>query len=473
LPSTFIRRVAEQIERYQMLAPAQRIGVAVSGGADSVVLLYILHRLRVELACELVVLHVNHHLRGAESEADEEFVQKLADELGLPFLVEQAAAPTANAEQPARDIRRSFFQCAMREHGLHRVALGHTRSDQAETVLFRLLRGSGLTGLAGMRHVTKDNLIRPLLGCSREEIRDWARSEAIEWREDSSNLSTAFTRNRLRIETLPELTSTYNPNLENMLAQSAELAQAEESYWEEEIEPAFARFASRTRFGLEFSADDIISLHLAARRRLMRRALVEVRGDLRAIQFEHVESILRLCDRQEGHDRVIIPGVDALRSFGRLLLSRVGVRGTQERDYQIDLTLGQECILPFQSGVLLVDWLKLGKAPDICANFKKEQDQTIEIIDWDSDLLAPEGTLPSLCVRNWRPGDALQQVGHQSAEKIKALFQMERVLLWERKHWPVVLAGERMVWARQFGGSATINASVGSRNIIRLVYRQP
>ncbi len=456
-----------------MLAPAPRnIGVAVSGGADSVVLLHILYRLRSHFACQLHVLHVNHQLRGQASDADEAFVRGFAASLGLPVIVERTAPPANQIEQQARDLRRSFFARAMKEHKLQAIALGHTRSDQAETVLFRLLRGTGITGLAGMRSVTGDGLIRPLLECSREEVRAWAKSENIQWRDDSSNLDTTFTRNRLRLETLPSLAQTYNPNLEALLAQSADLAQTEEDYWHREIEALYPQLVTESKRGLQIGLGKFAPLHLALRRRLIRRALFALRGNLKQIDFEHVESILKLCNSLEGHNRVIIPGIDAMRSFDQLLLSPVGLRPAEERDFHFELKLGQEIELPYQTGFLSVQSLKSDAAGNICVNFKKELDEQVEICDWDGDLLAPGGTLPSLCVRNWRPGDAFQRVGHHSAEKIKTLFQSGKVLLWERKHWPVVLAGAEIVWVRQFGGSATMTAAGGSRHIIRLIYRQ-
>ncbi len=466
-----IHNVAAYIRQHRMLAPAQRIGVAVSGGADSVVLLYLLYTLRSEFATQLSVLHVNHHLRGHESDADESFVRSLAQELGLSILVEHAKPSAGNVEQNARDLRRAFFARAMAEHNLARIALGHTRSDQAETVLFRLLRGSGLTGLAGMRAITADNLIRPLLSSTRTEIREWAAAAGIHGREDSSNSNTAFTRNRLRRETLPALSHLYNPNLEALLAQSADLAQVEEDYWNQQAAALYAQFANHTHFGVQFRVGSLAPVHLALRRRLIRHAIRHLRGHLRGIEFEHVDSILRLCQCEEGHDRVIVPGVDALRSFGQLLLSPDDLRASQQRDYAMDLKPGQPCQLPFQAGYLLLERLNSPEAADICANFKEEQ-QNLEICDWDGDLIAPAGTLDSLQVRNWRPGDVFQRAGRHSSEKIKTLFQSSKVFLWERKHWPVVTAGSQIVWVRQFGGAASVSASSGSRNVIRLVYRQ-
>ncbi len=205
-----------------------------------------------------------------------------------------------NLEEAARKARQEFYRRSMDGHSLNKIALGHTRSDQAETVLFRLLRGSGLAGLAGMRWVTGDGLIRPLLSTSREEVRQCAMAEGIQWREDSSNSNLGFTRNRLRHLTLPSLTQDFNPNLEGVLAGIAELAQAEEDYWSQEIEPVYAQISKRTHFGSILEVPRLRALHIAQQRRLIRRVLLDVRGDLRSIDREHVDAILRLCTTRMG-----------------------------------------------------------------------------------------------------------------------------------------------------------------------------
>jgi tRNA(Ile)-lysidine synthase len=465
LADNLVNRVAEIIPRYSMLTAGERLGVAVSGGADSTVLLHILKR----LGWALVVLHVNHQLRGAESDADEDFVRELAQSLNLPVQVERRTPGSGNLEQEARRARREFFLRAMQEHGLRRVALGHTRSDQAETVLFRLLRGTGLAGLAGMLPVTDDGLIRPLLTTSRDEIRRWATAEGIRWREDSSNNDLTFARNRLRQETLPDLADTYNPNLEAVLAGTAKLAQAEEAYWSELIEPLYGKIAKRTSLGLIFQTGDLGQLRPAVRRRLLRRALIDVRGDLRGLDLEHIEAVLALCRSEQGHNRVLIPGVDALRSFDRLLVTRQGRLSEHPRGYSLVLRMGQICELPFANGVIYVNWVK--SASDFCANFKKEPQIREEMADLDGDVLAGDGTLDRWQVRNWEPGDELHRPGHRAGEKIKSLFQSERVLLWERRHWPLVTAGREVIWARKFGGAAKWSATGESRRIVRLIYR--
>src|SRR5215472_17658637 len=181
-------RVAQTIGRHRMFPP-RRVGVAVSGGADSVCLLHILRELAPRYDLELSVLHVNHNLRGDESRADAEFVRATAAQLDLAFHLRELDLSAAhdNLEQAARRARLAFFQELLSTGVLDRIALGHTRSDQAETVLFRFLRGSGSAGLAGIRPVTANGFVRPLLGVDRSQVLDYLRSRDLEWREDSTN----------------------------------------------------------------------------------------------------------------------------------------------------------------------------------------------------------------------------------------------------------------------------------------------
>jgi tRNA(Ile)-lysidine synthase len=473
LADNLVERVGEIIPRYSMLSEGDAVGVAVSGGADSVVLLHVLHRLALRFQVQLRVLHLNHQLRGAESDSDEEFVRSLANSLGLESSFERAEIQGGNLEQTARDARRAFFRRCMETHNLRRVALGHTRSDQAETVLFRLLRGSGLAGLAGIRMVTGDGLIRPLLTTGREEVRGWAVAEQIEWREDSTNANLAFARNRLRNEAIPALAREFNPNLEQVLSGTAELAQAEEEYWSEQIEPLYMEITKRTQaaehLGLILNTSLLADLHRAVQRRLVRRALTALRGDLRSIDKEHVDAILTICSSRHGHDRVIVPGVDALRSFDQLLLTRPGELSSRGRDYRFKLNRGELCQLPFEAGSICVNWGK--PSADFCANFKEDQQFPAEVANLNGQLLTSAGEHRPLYVRNWKPGDKLLRPGHREAENIKSLFQEHRILLWERRHWPVVLAGDEIVWVRRFGVSAKFSASDESRDAIRLVYR--
>jgi tRNA(Ile)-lysidine synthase len=469
LSCDLVERAAEILNRYSMLSRGDRVGVAVSGGVDSVTLLHILHRLATRFDIKLAVVHVNHQLRGNESNQDEQFVRQLADSLNLEIFVDSGAVEGSNLEQRARDARRQFFfRLLHRDRAVTKIALGHTRSDQAETVLFRFLKGSGLAGLAGMRLLTPERLLRPLLTSSRQEVRTWAESEGLGWREDSSNLDLRFSRNRLRHSTIPALTLDYNSELESALTRTAELAGDEEDFWTDHVAKIFRAIARKVHLGWILPVSDLMVLHIAVQRRLMRYGLFVLRGSLRGIEMQHVDAILALCQSHQGHDRVLVPGADAIRSFGQLLLAARGALNSGERHYQFNLSFGEELALPYRSGSLCVNWVR--PELQICANFKGEKDFLPELVDFDGDRINQGYLQGLLCVRNWEPGDELHRTGHRGAEKIKSLFQEYRVPLWMRRHWPVVVCGDEIAWTRQFGGAVGFTASKEHRLVVRLTY---
>ncbi len=450
-------QVAASLTRYNMLSPKDRVGVGVSGGADSVVLLHLLH----ELGFAVVVLHVNHQLRGAESDADEQFVRSLAKSLGLVAEVKQAPIGVGNMEQLARDARRAFFFEMKERLGLRRIALGHTRTDQAETVLYRFLRGSGLAGLSGMLPVSSDGIIRPLLGITREEIRAFATAQSILWREDRSNQDTELVRNRMRLEV-------FNPQLVRVLSGNALIAQDEEAWWASHIPALFNDLVRQSRFGLEFEVGALADLHPAELRRLIRHAARQLKGDLRSIDASHIEAIKDLTSSEAGHDRVLIPGVDALRSFGVLLLAEPGSLNSRPRHYRLFTEIGKELALPDHGGRLYVNWIKRNN--EFCGNFGLEASSIQEVTDLDAEKLERVGKLDELHIRNWEPGDGYRRVGHEKSEKIKSLFQEYRIVLWGRRHWPVLELGEEIVWSPRFGAAAEYKACNDSHFILRLIY---
>lgn len=464
--------VAEVISRYSIAPRGSRLGVAVSGGADSVVLLDVLRHLSPVFGFSLRVVHVNHQLRGRESEEDEQFVRDLSRELEIEIEVVQApvAGCEGNLEQVARDLRRSAFLAWIASGAVDRVALGHTRSDQAETVLFRLLRGTGLAGLAGMRHVSQEGFVRPLLFLTREEVRVWAAERQLRWREDSSNRDSRFRRNFIRSELLPSIKTSLNPAAEAVLARSADVAQAEENYWDALIEGHFSAFAKQTHHGLLCDLSYLHAQHVAVQRRLLRRSFSTVKGDLRLIGSAHVDAVLHICRSYEGHDRVQIPGIDALRSYETLRIAETGCGAPLPRHYQLPVIPGQELDLPFHAGKISLQVERAVSANrQNCANFLDVKGRS-ETVNLSSTALGGKEAFEQLVIRNWQPGDKYQPAGHRSVRKIKELFQESRVLLWERRHWPVLNLNGEIVWVRRFGPAAGFEMEQDQTSAVSLTY---
>ena len=334
-----------------------------------------------------------------------------------------------NLEQTARAVRLEFFKRLTQAGTVDRVAAGHTRSDQAETVLFRFLRGSGSAGLAGIRPVTGDGIVRPLIEVDRAEIERYL---------------------------LPQLTRDWNPAMAETLAHTADWAQAEEAYWESELvrlTPAHLIFEPPA---VLMQVDPLAALPLAVARRLVRRAVEWAKGDLRGVSFEHLAGVLELAASAEGHGRIQIPGLDVFRSFGWLRIAPPALHNLDNRNYRLPLPVPGAVRLPGQRVVVHTE---LFENTNLTETLDGVYNGFVGCLDWNR-------ISGSLEVRNWRPGDQYQPVGHSGAEKIKVLFQQARVPLWERRHWPVVTMGDAILWARRFGPAAGFAANPGSGQVL-------
>jgi tRNA(Ile)-lysidine synthase len=276
--------------------PGERVAVAVSGGADSVALLSLLLEARDRLGIVVSVAHYNHRLRGGESDGDAHFVEELAAAREVSFFSARAETlHETNVEARARHDRYRFFRELVHEGRVGKVATAHTADDQAETVLARLLRGGGPAGLAGILPVALGGIVRPLLETRRDELRAWAVARGLAWREDSTNLDRRFLRNRLRHELIPQLERDYNPGIVKVLSHTAEVARGEEVYWQIHIEELARRLIRETPGGPKLLIADFIQLDEAQQRRLIRAAVAQANGDLRRLDFDHVERVRGLA----------------------------------------------------------------------------------------------------------------------------------------------------------------------------------
>lgn len=453
-------RVASTIARHSMFDLGQRVGVAVSGGADSVCLLYLLRELAPRWNLQLAVIHLNHQLRGAESDRDAEFVCSLAAEFGLAFHLREVRVDAArgNLEQSAREARLDFFQELIASRTVDRIATGHTSSDQAETVLFRFLRGAGTAGLAGIRPVTAAGLVRPLIEVTRQETEEYLLERLVVWCEDSTNRSLEFARNRIRHDLLPALARDWNPALPQTLAQMADWALAEEQYWGAEITRLEQQYLQCRNGFVLVNADALAGLPLAASRRLVRRAIELVRGNLRAIDFAHVNAILSLSVSPEGHGRLQAPDVDVIRSFEWLRFAKTERNGLVGRNYRIPRAVPGIWQVPGEDFAVALEVIEKS-GTSLKSDYVYNEEMVC--VDW-------ERLSGSLDLRNWRPGDQYQRAGSPREEKIKTLFQEFRVPLWERRHWPVLTDGDSIVWVRRFGPAAGVVASPDAKKLLKI-----
>ena len=444
-----------------MLADSGRIGVAVSGGADSVALLHALGELYP--ARPICVVHLNHCLRGEESDRDEAFVRALAERLGHACFVrrenpaDNRSGGSRNLEQAGRHCRYRFFRDLLSDGSCSVVATAHTRSDQAETVLFRLLRGAAGAGLSGVWPALGGGIVRPMLDVSRSEVLDYLRARELAWREDPSNADPSFARNRLRHRLLPALRRDWNPRVEAKLAATADWAVEEERYWQ--LRTAELRRSCMRELPEELLLDvkGARELHPAELRRLLGSILNHRVLCGGPASFRHIEAVRSLVEARAGTGRVDLPGGSAQRSFGTIRFRS----GPGEASSGFDVPLPVPGVVQVPGGrnravrtrlVTSLEWARLYNRADTA------------LLDWDC-VPGP------LRLRNWRPGDRYRPAGMGSSAKIKDLFQRTRVSAWERAGWPVLVSagGERparIVWARKFGPAREFVVRPDTRRVL-------
>lgn len=321
------RQVLETLRHHALCAPGDTLIVAVSGGADSVALLDLLATLP-DLPLSLVVAHLNHCLRGGESDGDERFVAELAAARGFPFetcrvdVRALAAEQGRSLEEAGRDARYAFFDRLRQQYAAAAVATAHHADDQAETFLLRLLRGAGGSGLGCMPFRNDRAVIRPLLEVSRRDLLRYLHERGLAWREDSSNLDTTLLRNRVRHELLP-LLETYNPSVMKRLASTAYLLRQDEELLARQVETVFAELVLSDGSGLVFDAASCGCQPEGLRFRLYRRALELLTRDLRCFDSTHIRQLDRLLLHGGTGARLPLPrGLVAIRTADGLVLSR-------------------------------------------------------------------------------------------------------------------------------------------------------
>jgi tRNA(Ile)-lysidine synthase len=457
-------RVLQVIRQSRMLAPGDRAGLAVSGGADSVALLRLLERLREPLGVKLLVVHFDHALRGEESDADARFVANLASDRGIECVVGRedvrraSASNKWNLEDAARRLRYAFFERLVAQGRATRILVAHTADDQAETVLAHIFRGTGPAGLAGI-YPAVGAVVRPLLGERREDLRAYLRRRGQAWREDRTNGDLTRQRARIREQLLPLLAQEYSPGIVERLSGLAGLAREDEIFWNALVEDRFRALVengpgtcaipvSALLAPLEPASQAQSAALLALTHRLTRRIYRQLRGHLAGLGSTHVAQVVRLAAASLSGRRVELPGeISVERSFNELIFSSARPSGRTRE--------GREKASARRAYVYVVSLPAQGRAtvsvPELNRRF------CLKVIDWsvsqrdtkrDHTALDARLLRAPLILRSWRPGDAYRPLGRRQPKKLKELFLAGRVPSRDRAGWPVLESAGRVAWAR-------------------------
>lgn len=464
------RKVLRFIRDYDLVSPGQTVLVAVSGGPDSVCLFHILVTLREEINIRLHAAHLNHQLRGKESDADADYVTGLAERFGIPVTVESRDVNAyrrehhVSPEEAAREVRYSFLADVAASVGAEQVAVGHTTDDHVETVLMHLIRGSGTRGLRGLLPVSRWNypgtsitIIRPLLELNREETTAYCGRHNLQPRTDTSNLSMEPFRNRIRHQLLPLLKS-YNPKITEALLRTARLSTDDMEFIDNEAVYVREKIVSVEKGSAIIDKKGLLALPTALQRQMLRAGIESQLGSLKDIEAVHIEDLMNALNKPAGKTIGLPGGLNFTIEYDRYVLSPDALS-----------------LCPFPA---LPDEFKLnipGKTRipgwDIEAQIldasTARQSNRIEEFTADFDYAV---TGNEIIVRPRRSGDRFRPLGINGSKKVNEFMIDARIPRTWRRRVPIVSSPEHILWVVGWRIDERSRVTESTKRILRLAF---
>ena len=417
--------------------------VAVSGGADSVALLCVLHELAPRLGISLVVAHINHCIRGKSSDADAGFARKLAARLDVPFVSKKVDVPELakrsglSMEMAAREARYSFLVRTARKLKVDAIVTAHTANDQAETVLLKLARGAGMRGLAGIpREISHSGIrvVRPLLDVSRKEIEKFLRERKQPWCEDQTNRDSSYLRNRVRHEVLPFLERKLNPDIRQALIRTADILGKEDEWLDKLTGEIFKECLLNP--GKMLNIPSLLHQPVAARRRVLRHWLSMSGIEPELIDYDVVRRLEAMLEEKSGTGAIEIAGERVVKKrYGRLTLDRKS-RSTVKPF---------RCIVKVP-GITQVDGGRLKVRTAVVKNLVRDKLFCVGQVPARATVNFATLGRRKLIVRSWQRGDRMSPFGMAGSKKLQDIFIDAKVPVEERSKIPVFECGGKIVW---------------------------
>lgn len=432
-------KILQQIKEH--IAPGSGMIVACSGGADSIVLADALASLKDSQSYKVIVVHVEHGLRGEEALLDAEFVKEFCAKRGLPFILKHvdvqkfADEAKASVEDAARQLRYGALSECAREHHVDMIVTAHHRGDQAETLLLHLVRGSGLDGLSGMRSFN-GNIYRPLLKISRKEIEKYCQINALKYCQDSSNANLEFTRNRLRHVLVPLLKKEFNNEIESCLAQTTEILALDAEYLNDCTRLLIKEHVFEEGLNKTCDTKWLLSLPKALAFRVIRFMWQGLQVES-VLTYKHTKSIFDLADSGVSNKIIMLPGNSwAKYSYNKLIMSKNFTESCLPQEFITEKIIKLEELK--KNGKLLVELETL----KIRFSYLKQSEMPTGVFAFPINLI----TENHVCIRTRRDGDYFLPANSNGTKKIKKYFSDKKIPLDERSKKIFVAFGSQIIY---------------------------
>lgn len=429
-------RFKETVEKNNLIDDGESVLVAVSGGPDSVCLLHMLHRLSKEKNLKIYSAHLNHKIRGLDAFLDSLYVMKLCKKLEIiPFIkvvdvVEYCRQNKLGIEDGARKIRYEMFDEIRERLGIDKVAIGHNKNDQAETVLMRMMRGTGLSGLRGIEYKRDGYIIRPILDIERKDIERYCEENNLSPQIDKSNLEDVYTRNKIRLNILPYMKKEFNENVVSNIVRLSENIKVDSDFIEEEVDGYYNSVCDVYEDGTYIFVDLLGGLHQAIKSRIILRAVSSQLGDVNSIDKKHIDEVISLINKDKINKRINLPrGIIVYRHKDYIMITNKEVV-EKNIEYDIEVAIGQDLYIDE------IDKTFRAEVVDISEFDREKLDRDVQYVDFSK-------INNTIRLRNRHQGDKIVLRG--GSKKIKEFFIGMKIPREKRSQVPLMVDGEKIV----------------------------
>ena len=459
-----LKKFLKTVEENNIFKKGEGIVVGVSGGPDSISLLHLLYRIRDAYDLNIYVVHLNHQFRGEDADQDAEFVKQFCHDRKIPcFLYSKNISSYSKEkgitfEEAGRAIRYACFYEVLEKVKAQKIAVAQNMDDQAETVLMRLMRGTGLEGIGAMEYI-RGKIIRPILNITRKEIENYCSDNNLMARIDKTNLESIYTRNRIRLELIPYIEKNFNKNIKEALCRTAELAREDKDFFDGFVNNVYSDLVIEEKKQIKINIGEFEKQHTAIQNRIIRKVLLNLCGDLKDIQKKHVENLIKFMKNSNTGAQIDLPKeVIAILQYGDVILKKGKDKKTQDF-FTYNINIGDEIYIQEMNGYI--------SSKIIGLNEYKYSLKSTDDMYFDADQLS--GTL---CIRNRKTGDRFNPFGFEGSKKLKDYFIDQKIPKDQRNQVGLVCDDDHILWVTGVRRSNKYKIDKNTKNIVVLTYKE-
>ncbi|WP_138203410.1 tRNA lysidine(34) synthetase TilS [Haloimpatiens lingqiaonensis] len=457
-----LQKVLNTIREYQMFHKGDKVIVAVSGGPDSMCLLHMLYLLREDLGIEIAAAHLNHCLRGEEADNDERYVEEYCKKINVEFYSKRvdinkvALEKNISCETAGREERYEFFYELKEKLKAQKIAVAHNANDQAETVLMRLMRGTGLAGAVGIKPIRDNLVVRPIIRLTRGEIESYCEDNGINARIDKTNLQNIYSRNKIRLELIPYMEKNFNKDIVNTINRFANLTWKDNEYIDLSAKDKYKEYCG-SECGRIILRKELFKEHEAILSRVLRIALNELKGNLYDLETKHIYDIIHIQKGDTGKQITLPNNIIVANNYGDIHLYKYVPIEREEKQFMLEIGENYK-----------IEGYKISLEMEICS---KEQEYNLKVNNFtkyfDYDKIKGKITL-----RYRKPGDKFQPIGMKGTKKLKDLFMDLKIPKEKRDRIPLICFENEIAWVFGYRISEKFKIDNNTKKVLKIQFKR-